>query len=91
MLPYCDNTPIFEKYNLILDEDTIVMQLPLLGCNGVIHDWNYLLTTFSILKYTHAVALTLYLIGLELIAIGICFSMFFALQENEPMTTSSAS
>src|SRR6185369_6686908 len=32
--------------------DAIVMQLPLLGGDGVIHDWNYLLSTTHLISHT---------------------------------------
>lgn len=32
--------------------DSIRQELPLLGGDGVIHDWNYLLTNTGLLKYT---------------------------------------
>jgi hypothetical protein len=32
--------------------DSIAQQLPLLGGDNVIHDWNYLLTQSGLLKYT---------------------------------------
>src|SRR5581483_9009640 len=36
--------------------DAVVMQLPLLGGDGVIHDWHYLLATTNTLAYTKEIA-----------------------------------
>ncbi|MEO6536245.1 MAG: hypothetical protein ABIT47_01000 [Candidatus Paceibacterota bacterium] len=61
--------------------DSIVMQLPLLGGDGVMHDWNYLLTTLNILHYTPQVAGTLYALGVLAIGVGIALSFTFATSE----------
>jgi len=58
--------------------DAIIMQLPLLGGDGVMHDWNYLLTTLNILKYTPQVAGTLYALGILTIGLGVALSFYFA-------------
>ncbi len=61
--------------------DAIVMQLPLLGGDGVMHDWNYILTTLDTLSSTPTVATTLYGLGAVSIGIGIALSYFFALEQ----------
>ncbi len=43
--------------------DAIVMQLPLLGGDSVLHDWNTLLSMMNILKYTPHISSGLYFIG----------------------------
>jgi hypothetical protein len=58
--------------------DAIAMQLPLLGGDSVIHDWNYLLSTLGILRYTPEVALTLYTLGVLTLSLGIVLSFLFA-------------
>ena len=58
--------------------DSIVMQLPLLGGDSVIHDWNYLLTSLHILSWTPEVAATLYILGILTISLGIILSFQFA-------------
>ena len=54
--------------------DSIVMQLPLLGGDGAIHDWNQLLTTMGILKDTKIVADIIYTLGILSIIAGLYFS-----------------
>lgn len=44
--------------------DAIVMQLPLLGGDNVIHDWNYLLTATHLLPYTANISGAIYGLGL---------------------------
>jgi hypothetical protein len=58
--------------------DAILMQLPLLGGDGVIHDWNYLLTTLHVLSSTPEVAATLYTAGILTILLGVALSFLFA-------------
>lgn len=43
--------------------DAVAMQLPLLGGDDSIHDWNYLLTRLGLLKSTSTVAGAIYLLG----------------------------
>lgn len=50
--------------------DAVMMQLPLLGGDGSIHDWNYLLTQTGNLKYTMPFAHALQTSGIILIVIG---------------------
>jgi hypothetical protein len=58
--------------------DSIVMQLPLLGGDNVIHDWNYLLTATNALRYTPEIATTLCTLGIITIGVGIALSFWFA-------------
>lgn len=58
--------------------DAIVMQLPLLGGDSVIHDWNYLLSMMGILRHTQLVAATLYTFALIIILLGMVLGMYFA-------------
>jgi hypothetical protein len=39
--------------------DSVVMQLPLLGGNDSIHDWNYMLSQLNLLRQTEKVALVI--------------------------------
>lgn len=43
--------------------DAQVMQLPLLGGDGVIHDWNWLFTSMGILSYTQLIGTTFFVLG----------------------------
>lgn len=51
--------------------DAIVMQLPLLGGDNVIHDWNWLLSYTHLLKYTPIVSTAIYDVGILTLIIGI--------------------
>ena len=65
--------------------DSIKMQLPLLGGDSVMHDWNYLLSTLGIFKWTPEVAGILSTTGFLVIVLGILLSCYFAwIERNEP-------
>ena len=51
--------------------DAIAMQLPLLGGDSVIHDWNYLLTSTTLLSHTSLIASSIYTLGISMIFIAI--------------------
>jgi hypothetical protein len=55
--------------------DAAAMKLPLLGGEGSIHDWNYMLITFGLLEYTRAVAITIYTFGIGTIALATYFTI----------------
>jgi len=55
--------------------DAIVMQLPLLGGDNVIHDWNYLFTATQLLKYTQPISTVMYDIGLLVFITGIVLAL----------------
>jgi hypothetical protein len=61
--------------------DSIVMVLPLLGGDNVIHDWNYILTSLGILRYTYTVASALYTIGIITMLLGVLLALYFATKD----------
>jgi hypothetical protein len=61
--------------------DSIAMQLPLLGGGNVIHDWNYLLSTLNILKYTTYVADLIYISGIGVGIIALYCSVKYSLKK----------
>ncbi len=61
-------------------KDAIAMQLPLLGGDTVIHDWNYILSMLNILPATPIVAAVLYGLGIFAIGIGITYGYLFSLK-----------
>ncbi len=68
--------------------DAIAMQLPLLGGDSVIHDWNWLLTNLNILSWTPIVASVLNITGFCIIVLGILLSCMFAVEtSDEPSRT----
>lgn len=62
--------------------DSIVMQLPLLGGDSSIHDWNYLLSQFDLLKYTYTIADTTFYAGAIIIISGIIMAVMFVSDDN---------
>lgn len=66
---------IWFGYNLVnvsvYAGDAYYMRLPLLGGDGVIHDWNYILTKINLLDYYRAIAGILKSIGIFAIIFGI--------------------
>jgi hypothetical protein len=60
--------------------DAIAMQLPLLGGDSVLHDWNYVLTYLHVLRYTPQIGGTLYLFGVLVIASAAMLSIYFSQQ-----------
>lgn len=58
--------------------DSIKMELPLLGGDGVNHDWNYMLSSVGLLRYTDQVSLFFYLVGIVILVYAIVFSFKFS-------------
>lgn len=58
--------------------DAIKMELPLLGGDGVGHDWNSMLSSAGILKYTEQVSSFFYLAGIIILVFAIVFSFKFS-------------
>ena len=69
--------------------DAIAMNLPLLGGDSVIHDWNWMLSTLGILAWTPIIASTLSISGFCVITLGIVLSFVFAVQDPEPITSAT--
>ncbi len=61
-------------------KDAILMQLPLLGGDAVIHDWNFILTELDLLKFAPDIASVFYYGGIIFIMIGILSSVYFAMK-----------
>lgn len=56
--------------------DALALQLPLLGGEDSIHDWNYLLSSTGLLPATHKIAATIRIAG----TLAIFAALFFALK-----------
>lgn len=63
--------------------DAILMNLPLLGGDGVIHDWNYLLSQIGVLAKTATLADVTYNIGVFILVAAAIFSARFSFIENK--------
>lgn len=60
--------------------DAILMQLPLLGGESVMHDWNYLLSSLNLLSITPTIAAVVYGLGATTIGIGIALAYWSAVR-----------
>ncbi len=58
--------------------DSIRQQLPLFGGDNVIHDWNYILSSLGILKYTNVLSGATYIVGFSVIVTAVVLSIYFA-------------
>lgn len=55
--------------------DAIAMQLPLLGGDASIHDWNYILNSLGIIRYTDMVGSLVFDVGVLVIIVASYFSV----------------
>ena len=51
-------------YVAVYAADALKMELPLVGGEGVIHDWNYLLLNTGLIRHAQTVSNTIYFLGL---------------------------
>jgi len=58
--------------------DAVKQQLPLLGGDGSIHDWNYILSTLNLLKYTDVLANLTLATGKLVILAAVFFCFLFS-------------
>jgi hypothetical protein len=63
--------------------DAILMELPLLGGNDVIHDWNYMLTSLGLLDSTSIISTAIRIIGTLIILTAIFFSIRWSFVSTE--------
>ncbi len=63
--------------------DSIALQLPLLGGQDSMHDWNYLLSSLNLLPATAKVAGAIRLLGTVVIALAVFGSVRFARQDSD--------
>ncbi|HAE36383.1 MAG: hypothetical protein UR85_C0001G0022 [Candidatus Nomurabacteria bacterium GW2011_GWF2_35_66] len=63
--------------------DAIKMELPLLGGDSVYHDWNYILSSLNILRFTDQVASFMYIIGWIILIFAIIYSLKFSFRPND--------
>lgn len=72
--------------------DAVVMQLPLLsgltGAEGGFHDWNYLLDSTGMLKYTSKIAGLIRFVGTLTIVAGAVGCIWFSIKDSEPLGAS---
>lgn len=58
--------------------DAANMQLPLLGGDGTIHDWNYLLSHTGLLSLTPVIASLIFVLGILIMSVGVFLGCVFA-------------
>lgn len=63
--------------------DAATMQLPLLGGEASIHDWNYLLSSFGLLPHTAAIAKIIYSIGFLGLSCAFFLSLYFSIDRKQ--------
>ncbi len=61
--------------------DALAMELPLLGGDSTIHDWNWLLVMTGQLRHTHGIANTILTLGILLIITGTAWSLLVAIRQ----------
>lgn len=61
--------------------DALKMELPLLGGDSSIHDWNYLLSKFNLLIYTEKISEIVYFIGFIVLIFAISYSIRFSIND----------
>ena len=66
-------------------KDAQAMMLPLVSVGGgdAIHDWNYLLTKFGLLRHGQAVGSVMYAIGVLLIIASVILGGYFSINREE--------
>jgi len=62
--------------------DAIDMELPLLGGDGVYHDWNYILSSVNLLNYTDKIASMFYIMGIIVLLFAVVFSVKFSINQD---------
>ncbi|MDQ6652390.1 MAG: hypothetical protein M3Y84_06570 [Acidobacteriota bacterium] len=63
--------------------DAVALQLPLLGGEGSIHDWNYMLSSLNLLDSTTQIAGAIRLLGTIVIALASFGAFKFAKRPTE--------
>jgi hypothetical protein len=71
--------------------DSVVMQLPLLGGNDSIHDWNYMLDHLNLLRQTEKIALAIRMTGTLIIIFALVCAILSTCRKSSARSTSSHS
>jgi hypothetical protein len=62
-------------------KDARAQTLPLLGGEGVFHDWNWLLSTHHLLRWDQAIGALIYLAGLLAVVASVVGGLYFSLED----------
>lgn len=63
--------------------DAFKMQLPLLGGDNAIHDWNWILGTLGLLRHAEQIAGIIKTLGWTAIIVALVLSIYYALAKDE--------
>ena len=66
--------------------DSVVMQLPLLGGNDSIHDWNYMFDRLGLLGQTAKIAFAIRALGTLAIVFALCWAVFDTRRQRPGLT-----
>ena len=66
--------------------DSVAMQLPLICGDACIHDWNYILNSLGMIRYTDIIGHSIYVVGVSVIILAMCLSVFYSRKSNIPKT-----
>ena len=67
-------------------KDAQAMALPLVSVGGgedTIHDWNYLLTTFGLLRWDQAIGNLVYILGIGVIIVSVVWGFYHSIDREE--------
>jgi hypothetical protein len=62
-------------------KDARAQALPLLGGDGVIHDWNWLLGRFGLLSWDQVIGGAIYTMGVLVLAVSILGGLYHSLND----------
>jgi hypothetical protein len=69
--------------------DSLALQLPLLGGQDSMHDWNFMLSNLGLLQSTHTIANSIRLLGTLTIILASCGAFWFARKANGKVSDTS--
>lgn len=70
--------------------DAVNMQLPLIGGEGVIHDWNWLFTNMGLLQYSESIGNIFFWIGIVGVFVSLIWMIFFMIIQKQGEETESS-
>jgi hypothetical protein len=65
--------------------DSIVMQLPLLGGESSLHDWNNILSMMGLLEYSEKIGFGIYILGFIIIACAVYYSFYNSISKKDTL------
>lgn len=68
-------------------QDAVQRKLPLLGGDGSVHDWNYLLRHLNLLQATDLVAVTIHNLGIAIIFLAMIGGLLFSRKRKNDLSS----